>query len=356
MSAMPRRADTGGSRPSPWCRQPRLPTPFTDAAAPGAAAADTRSAGSAASPPKPPAADGHNGGRRLPGSAGGGREAKHDAAAAAGAPTRRSSPATDPDPVAAPTEPKKRGFLSAYFSTAARRCRRSRRESLASRGRRQPEGQPGRCGQPASAEAGAIERPPADARSRALSRPRSAEVKPLADPPRRSANSTRCPACARRRCSRSSANPGSTTTATSTCTRKRMADRSKWLTPAAWRGWRRTASSKQTENVDVACLKPSLVRVLKTVEQHYGKQDGGDVGLSQPGAQPPCPRRQELAAHVSARPPTSRCRASASGNWRPIVRTMPGRGGVGTYCHTESVHIDVGPERDWNWRCRRRQS
>ncbi|TIL49575.1 MAG: DUF882 domain-containing protein, partial [Mesorhizobium sp.] len=37
------------------------------------------------------------------------------------------------------------------------------------------------------------------------------------------------------------------------------------------------------------------------------------------------------------------------------IRTMPGRGGVGTYCHTESVHIDVGPERDWNWRCRRRR-
>ncbi|MBN8479834.1 MAG: YcbK family protein, partial [Burkholderiales bacterium] len=33
-----------------------------------------------------------------------------------------------------------------------------------------------------------------------------------------------------------------------------------------------------------------------------------------------------------------------------FVRSMPGRGGVGTYCHTESVHIDVGPERDWNWR------
>jgi uncharacterized protein YcbK (DUF882 family) len=33
---------------------------------------------------------------------------------------------------------------------------------------------------------------------------------------------------------------------------------------------------------------------------------------------------------------------------------MPGRGGVGTYCHTNSVHVDVGPERDWNWRCRRR--
>ncbi|TIM22847.1 MAG: peptidase M15A, partial [Mesorhizobium sp.] len=29
---------------------------------------------------------------------------------------------------------------------------------------------------------------------------------------------------------------------------------------------------KQTENVDVACLKPSLARVLKTIEGHYGKK------------------------------------------------------------------------------------
>ena len=45
------------------------------------------------------------------------------------------------------------------------------------------------------------------------------------------------------------------------------------------------------------------------------------------------------------------------GKWElaKFVRSMPGRGGVGTYCHTNSVHIDVGPERDWNWRCRRKK-
>ncbi len=36
-----------------------------------------------------------------------------------------------------------------------------------------------------------------------------------------------------------------------------------------------------------------------------------------------------------------------------FARSMPRRGGVGTYCHTTSVHVDVGPERDWNWRCKR---
>ncbi|RVA09588.1 peptidase M15A, partial [Mesorhizobium sp. M7D.F.Ca.US.004.03.1.1] len=29
---------------------------------------------------------------------------------------------------------------------------------------------------------------------------------------------------------------------------------------------------KQNESVDVACLKPSLVRVLKTIEGHYGRK------------------------------------------------------------------------------------
>jgi uncharacterized protein YcbK (DUF882 family) len=45
------------------------------------------------------------------------------------------------------------------------------------------------------------------------------------------------------------------------------------------------------------------------------------------------------------------------GKWElaKFARALPGRGGVGTYCHTESVHVDVGPNRDWNWRCRGRR-
>jgi uncharacterized protein YcbK (DUF882 family) len=35
------------------------------------------------------------------------------------------------------------------------------------------------------------------------------------------------------------------------------------------------------------------------------------------------------------------------------LRTVEGRGGVGTYCRTNSVHIDVGPEREWHHPCRR---
>src|SRR6185436_13050537 len=92
----------------------------------------------------------------------------------------------------------------------------------------------------------------------------------------------------------------------------------------------------QTENVDVACLKPSLVRVLKTVESHYGKK---------------------LVVTSGYRSPEHNRRARGAKNSLHMFCAaadiqVPG---VGNYCHTESVHIDIGPERDWNWRCRRRR-
>lgn len=110
---------------------------------------------------------------------------------------------------------------------------------------------------------------------------------------------------------------------------------------------------KQTEGVDVACLKPSLVRVLKTIEGHYGKKmvvTSGYRDLNRNrranGA------RNSLHMYCAA----ADIQIPGVSKWElaSYVRSMPGRGGVGTYCHTESVHVDVGPERDWNWRCRRR--
>jgi uncharacterized protein YcbK (DUF882 family) len=111
---------------------------------------------------------------------------------------------------------------------------------------------------------------------------------------------------------------------------------------------------KQTGSVDVACLKPSLVRVLKTIEGHYGRKmivTSGYRDLNRNrranGA------RNSLHMYCAA----ADIQVPGVSKWElaSYVRSMPGRGGVGTYCHTESVHVDVGPERDWNWRCRRRK-
>lgn len=36
---------------------------------------------------------------------------------------------------------------------------------------------------------------------------------------------------------------------------------------------------------------------------------------------------------------------------RAYALSLPGRGGVGTYCHLDIVHIDSGPRREWHWPC-----
>jgi len=111
---------------------------------------------------------------------------------------------------------------------------------------------------------------------------------------------------------------------------------------------------RQTDNVDVACLKPSLVRVLKTIESHYGKKLVVTSGYrSPPRNRSARGAKNSLHMYCAA----ADVQVEGVGKWElaQFVRSMPGRGGVGTYCHTNSVHVDVGPERDWNWRCRRRK-
>jgi uncharacterized protein YcbK (DUF882 family) len=109
------------------------------------------------------------------------------------------------------------------------------------------------------------------------------------------------------------------------------------------------------DNVDVSCLKPSLVRVLKSVERHYGEH----VVITS-GYRSPAHNRRVHGARNSLHMYCAATDIKVPGisKWElaKFLRAMPGRGGVGTYCHTNAVHVDVGPERDWNWRCRRRRS
>jgi uncharacterized protein YcbK (DUF882 family) len=112
---------------------------------------------------------------------------------------------------------------------------------------------------------------------------------------------------------------------------------------------------KQTDTVETACLKPGLVTMLRQFERKFGRKVVITSGYRSPtynmkvgGAK----RSQHMncaAADIQI-PGVSKFEIAA------FARALPGRGGVGTYCHTESVHVDIGPERDWNWRCRRRKA
>ena len=110
----------------------------------------------------------------------------------------------------------------------------------------------------------------------------------------------------------------------------------------------------QRESVDVACLKPQLVKVLKGVERHYGREVVVTSGFRSPSFN----RRVRGAKHsLHMYCAAADIQVSGVSKWAlaQYLRSLPGRGGVGTYCHTDSIHVDIGPDRDWNWRCSRGQ-
>lgn len=111
---------------------------------------------------------------------------------------------------------------------------------------------------------------------------------------------------------------------------------------------------KQTETVDTACLKPALVRTLKKAEAYFGKRL-----ILTSGYRSPSYNRQVNGAKRSMHMYCAAADVQMPGvsKWElaNYFRAQPERGGVGTYCSTESIHVDIGPERDWNWKCGRRR-
>lgn len=109
----------------------------------------------------------------------------------------------------------------------------------------------------------------------------------------------------------------------------------------------------QRESVKTDCFPAKLVGTLRAIERRFGKKVVVTSGYRSPkynrrvnGAR----RSQHMgckAADIIV-PEVDRFAVAA------FVRALPGRGGVGTYCHTAAIHVDVGPKRDWNWRCRRK--
>lgn len=109
----------------------------------------------------------------------------------------------------------------------------------------------------------------------------------------------------------------------------------------------------QHAGVDVKCLKPALVRVLKRIESHYRKPVIVTSGYRSPERNRRA-RGAKNSLHMYCAAADIQVAGVSKWDLAAFLRSVPGRGGVGTYCHTKSVHIDIGPKRDWNWRCRRR--
>lgn len=108
----------------------------------------------------------------------------------------------------------------------------------------------------------------------------------------------------------------------------------------------------QRETVDVACLKPQLVTMLKSMERHFRRPVMVTSGYRSPSY-----NRKVNGARKSLHMICAAADIQIDGvpkhEIARFARNMSSRGGVGTYCHTKSVHVDIGPERDWNWSCKR---
>ena len=109
----------------------------------------------------------------------------------------------------------------------------------------------------------------------------------------------------------------------------------------------------QREDVETSCFPSQLVGMLRSIERKFGKKVIVTSGYRSPSHN----RRVNGATrsqHMGCKaadivvPDADRFVVAA------YARSLPGRGGVGTYCHSAAIHVDVGPQRDWNWRCRQR--
>ena len=102
---------------------------------------------------------------------------------------------------------------------------------------------------------------------------------------------------------------------------------------------------KQTEHVDIACLKPELTRIIEATGKHFGAKPVITSGQRQRGRRGSYHRRC-MAADFFV-PGVERSDLAR------YLRRLSQAGGVGTYCHTKSVHLDIGEPRNW-YQCGRR--
>ncbi len=99
----------------------------------------------------------------------------------------------------------------------------------------------------------------------------------------------------------------------------------------------------QQGSVETACLKPELVEILRKIEGRYHQKVVITSGFRDRGRQGSL-HRTCAAADIEV-PGVSAATLAA------YARSIPDIGGVGTYCHPNMIHVDIGTPRDWKYGC-----
>jgi uncharacterized protein YcbK (DUF882 family) len=105
------------------------------------------------------------------------------------------------------------------------------------------------------------------------------------------------------------------------------------------------AVAKQIPSVSTSCLKPSLMKIIRGASDHFGSQAMITSGY----------RRSRTSYHGKCMAADVQIAGVSPGTLARYFRAQPGVGGVGTYGHTRSVHVDVAP-RVYTWYRGRRRS
>ncbi|MEF2553201.1 D-Ala-D-Ala carboxypeptidase family metallohydrolase [Aurantimonas sp. A2-1-M11] len=110
----------------------------------------------------------------------------------------------------------------------------------------------------------------------------------------------------------------------------------------------------QRESVETSCFPADLVRILRSVEQRYRTKVIVTSGYRSPTHNKRV-KGARRSQHMGCKAADIIIPGADNMAVAAYVRSLPGRGGVGTYCHTQAIHVDVGHRRDWNWSCRGRK-
>lgn len=100
------------------------------------------------------------------------------------------------------------------------------------------------------------------------------------------------------------------------------------------------AYTKQTDNVRINCFPAQLRAVLATLHRRFGRRP-----VVTSGYRP----RSGRSMHAKCKAADIRIPGVKPGQIASYARSLGGIGGVGTYCSTGIVHVDVGPRRDWHY-------
>lgn len=101
-----------------------------------------------------------------------------------------------------------------------------------------------------------------------------------------------------------------------------------------------TGIEKQVASVQTACLKTELTDMIREAGQHFGGTPVITSGYRSHGRRGSYHRRCAAADFIIP--------GVTSSQLVSYLRKLPGAGGVGTYCHTKSVHLDTGTPRNWH--------